>query len=58
VVYMVISNYLAIYIPRWEMVLGISLLILVFRFRQGIWGFIREKGARRIVSAEIGVKKE
>jgi branched-chain amino acid transport system permease protein len=58
VVYMVISNYLAIYIPRWEMVLGISLLILVFRFRQGIWGFVREKGARRIVSAEIGVKKE
>jgi branched-chain amino acid transport system permease protein len=57
VVYMVISNYLAIYIPRWEMFLGISLLILVFRFRQGIWGFVREQGSRRSVRGEIGVKK-
>ena len=43
VVYMVISNYLAIYIPRWEIVLGMALLILVFRFRQGIWGYVRKK---------------
>ncbi|RJQ60963.1 MAG: branched-chain amino acid ABC transporter permease [Desulfobacteraceae bacterium] len=41
VVYMMISNYLAIYIPRWEMFLGISLLIIVFRFRRGIWGSVR-----------------
>ena len=57
VVYMVISNYLAIYIPRWEMVLGISLLILVFRFRQGIWGYVRKKSdkrAQRDMRAEIG----
>jgi branched-chain amino acid transport system permease protein len=57
VVYMVISNYLAIYIPRWEIVLGIALLILVFRFRQGIWGYVRKKAARRSISAEIGVEK-
>lgn len=36
VVYMLISNYLAIYIQRWEMFLGIALLIIVFRFREGI----------------------
>jgi len=36
--YMVISNYLARYIPRWEMFLGIALLLLVFKFREGIWG--------------------
>lgn len=57
VVYMVISNYLAIYIPRWEIVLGMALLILVFRFRQGIWGYVRKKGARRSLPAEIGVEK-
>jgi branched-chain amino acid transport system permease protein len=57
VVYMVISNYLAIYIPRWEIVLGMALLILVFRFRQGIWGYVRKKGARRSIPAEIGVEK-
>lgn len=38
--YMIISNYLARYIPRWEMFLGIALLILVFKFREGIWGNI------------------
>ena len=57
VVYMVISNYLAIYIPRWEIVLGMALLILVFRFKQGIWGYVRKKGARRSIPAEIGVEK-
>jgi branched-chain amino acid transport system permease protein len=40
VVYMAISNYLASYIPRWEMFLGIALLIAVFRFRAGVWGFL------------------
>jgi branched-chain amino acid transport system permease protein len=43
VLYMVISNYLASYIPRWEMFLGIALLIVVFRFREGVWGYISEK---------------
>ena len=47
VAYMMISNYLAIYIHRWEMFLGISLLIIVFRFRKGIWGSIRTIGAKR-----------
>jgi branched-chain amino acid transport system permease protein len=43
VLYMVISNYLASYIPRWEMFLGIALLIVVFRFRKGVWGYIADK---------------
>ncbi len=40
VVYMAISNYLASYIPRWEMFLGFALLVVVFRFRAGVWGFL------------------
>ncbi|HSR09837.1 MAG TPA: branched-chain amino acid ABC transporter permease, partial [Thermodesulfobacteriota bacterium] len=44
VVYMMISNYLAIYIQRWEMFLGISLLIIVFKFRKGVWGSIQSMG--------------
>ena len=40
VAYMVISNYLATYIARWEMFLGIGLLLLVFRFRTGVWGAV------------------
>ncbi len=51
--YMIISNYLPKYIQRWEMFLGIALLLLVFRFRSGLWGYISEtvekyalKGAR------------
>ena len=44
VAYMMISNYLAIYIQRWEMFLGISLLIIVFKFRKGIWGYIQNVG--------------
>jgi branched-chain amino acid transport system permease protein len=43
VIYMVISNFLPIYIYRWEMFLGFSLLIIVFRFRTGVWGYI-ERG--------------
>jgi branched-chain amino acid transport system permease protein len=38
--YMIISNYLPKYIQRWEMFLGIALLLMVFRFRGGIWGFL------------------
>ncbi len=44
VAYMMISNYLAIYIQRWEMFLGISLLIIVFKFRKGIWGNVQSAG--------------
>jgi branched-chain amino acid transport system permease protein len=44
VAYMLISNFLAIYIQRWEMFLGIALLIIVFRFRKGIWGNIQNIG--------------
>jgi len=47
VVYMTISNFLAIYIPRWEMFLGIVLLIIVFKFRTGFVGFISEIIAKK-----------
>lgn len=39
-VYMLISNFLPSYIQRWEMFLGFALLLLVFRFRTGLWGFL------------------
>lgn len=48
VVYMVISNFLPIYIHRWEMFLGFSLLIITFRFRQGVWGYIQSLWENRI----------
>jgi branched-chain amino acid transport system permease protein len=51
VLYMTISNYLASYIPRWEMFLGFALLIIVFRFRTGVWGYIAEKAGKRHASA-------
>jgi branched-chain amino acid transport system permease protein len=38
--FMTISNYLARYIIRWEMFLGIALLIFAFKFKKGIWGYI------------------
>ena len=41
VTYMIISNFLSIYIHRWEMFLGFSLLIITFRFRKGVWGYIQ-----------------
>ncbi len=40
ITYMMISNYLPNYIQRWEMFLGIMLLILVFWFRAGVWGYL------------------
>lgn len=43
VLYMIISNFLPIYIQRWEMFLGISLLIITFRFRKGVWGYIQSE---------------
>jgi branched-chain amino acid transport system permease protein len=46
-VYMVISNYLARYITRWEMFLGVALLIIAFKFRKGIMGSLQELVAKR-----------
>jgi len=43
VAYMLISNFLPNHIQRWEMFLGFALLLLVFRFRTGIWGFLRQR---------------
>ena len=40
--YMVISNYLAKYITRWELFLGAALLIIAFRFRKGLVGYLQE----------------
>lgn len=41
VVYMIISNLLPIYFRRWELFLGIALLIIVFRFKAGVWGTLK-----------------
>ena len=49
VLYMIISNFLAIYIPRWEMFLGFALLIIVFRFRTGVFGYISETLNRKSI---------
>jgi branched-chain amino acid transport system permease protein len=40
--FMTISNYLARYIIRWEMFLGVALLIFAFKFKKGIWGYVRK----------------
>ena len=40
IAYMIISNFIADIVIRWEAFLGVILLILVFRFPKGIWGFI------------------
>jgi branched-chain amino acid transport system permease protein len=50
VTYMIISNFLPIYIHRWEMFLGFSLLIITFRFRKGVWGYL-------LSVWEYGIKK-
>jgi branched-chain amino acid transport system permease protein len=47
VAYMLVSNYLPSYVQRWEMFLGFALLALVFRFRDGLWGFAAGRLARR-----------
>jgi branched-chain amino acid transport system permease protein len=60
VTYMIISNFLPIYIHRWEMFLGFSLLIITFRFRKGVWGYfqgmwentVKKKGIRKPVEEE------
>lgn len=49
--YMVISNYLAKYITRWEMFLGVALLIIAFGFRKGIMGYVRELVEKRTKTA-------
>jgi branched-chain amino acid transport system permease protein len=41
VFYMVLRDSLSTYIPQWEWILGILLLIVVFYLREGITGFVR-----------------
>ncbi len=38
--YMLIANFLPNYVQRWEMFLGLALVLLVFRFRAGLWGWL------------------
>ncbi len=47
VVFMIIANYLPNYIQRWEMFLGAILLLLVFRFRAGLWRYVSGLFVRR-----------
>jgi branched-chain amino acid transport system permease protein len=46
VAYMMISNFLPDYVQRWEMFLGLALLLLVFRFRTGVWGWLAARSPR------------
>lgn len=39
VVFKLMSNYLATAISRWELLMGVLLLILVFRFKRGLTGY-------------------
>jgi len=63
VVYMLITNLLPIYLQRWELFLGVSLLLIVFRFRKGIWGSLenlyKDLATREIanMSSEKGESK-
>ena len=54
--YMVISNYLAKYITRWEMFLGAALLLIAFGFRKGIMGYVRELVEKRIKADATAAK--
>ncbi len=47
ILYMLITNYLPLWVSDWEGFLGIVLLILVFNFRKGLSGFVMEWLARR-----------
>jgi len=38
--FMAIRQYLADYLVRWEMFLGIALLLIAFRLKKGIWGVL------------------
>lgn len=55
--YMVISNYLAKYITRWEMFLGAALLLIAFGFRKGIMGYVRELVEKRIKADDLAAEK-
>ncbi|MGQ9779243.1 MAG: branched-chain amino acid ABC transporter permease [Bacillota bacterium] len=52
ILFMTVSNYLAAYITRWEMFLGLALLILVFRFPRGLAPYLADLRRRRVATAK------
>ncbi len=58
VIYMFISNYLPKYVQRWEMFLGFALLLLVFKFRAGVWGSLVALVNRQSNEAVIEPKRQ
>jgi branched-chain amino acid transport system permease protein len=46
IVFKLMSNYLATAITRWELILGVLLLLLVFGFRRGLTGYAGELSQR------------
>lgn len=52
--YMVISNYLARYITRWELFLGLALLIIAFKLRKGLVGYIQDLLSSRAQKIRTG----
>lgn len=56
-VYELMVNLLATNIPRWEMFLGIMLLVLVFWFRRGITGYVADLARKMARSREVRARK-
>lgn len=54
VLYMLITNYLPLWVSDWEAFLGIVLLILVFNFRRGLSGFVMDRISARQASRAQG----
>jgi len=58
IIYMLITNLLPIYFQRWELLLGVSLLLIVFRFRKGIWGGLETLHKRYIARENLNLPLE
>ena len=58
IIYMLITNLLPVYFQRWEFFLGVALLLIVFRFRGGIWGGLEVLYSGLVARAKSGSSKE
>jgi branched-chain amino acid transport system permease protein len=55
ILYMLITNYLPLWVSDWEAFLGIVLLILVFNFRRGVVGYVTAWwSGRQSLAAQAG----
>ncbi|MGQ9746164.1 MAG: branched-chain amino acid ABC transporter permease [Candidatus Caldatribacteriaceae bacterium] len=58
IIYMLITNLLPVYFQRWELLLGVALLFIVFRFRKGIWGSLEAFYAKVTAYESVSSSKE